>query len=252
MFKTFLDEIVVDRRSIEPVHEQLIRQLENILSKGRFSNHQEIISAEDLAEIIHIDIKDVKKAYDYLSRNDYITYIDGMPRVSRYSRIVNFFNKMIFVKEGILSLRKEPSIDLIAIEVVTLNHFDLLDINQFKDKRFLKQSRLYRADGNPYIYLEEYYPIELYPELLDIDKGFKENIYLEFIRKNYDTVFTKHKRHINVNLFDQEVAMIMGVKKGLPGFKVNMVSYDQNMKAFSFGYGYTLPYFYFEFDNDLT
>ena len=242
-------EVVIDRRSIKPIHEQLTKQLEKLLSSARVINDEQLISSETLANLLNIDVEDVRKAYRRLEKENFIRISsDGVPLAFKYNRILGFFDSLMFIEDGIRSLNKEPSVDLIDFKIVTIDDSSLIQMNQFKDSRFLKQVRLFRADGEPYIYLEEYYSLERFPKLIEIDATYAGKVYQGFLSKHYDIIFKKNQRLVNVYNFDQHFANVMKIEKGLPGFKVDMIYFDQYDKPFGYSRSISLPHFYFEYE----
>lgn len=241
-------EIMIDRRSSKPLDEQVRNQLERLLSSARVINDERLLSAKMLAHQLNIDVKHVEKAYSKLHKDHFIRFDDNhIPYVSKYSRILGFFDKLVFIEEGIESLGKKPSIELLDFNIIELHDSDLIDLTKFNDHRFIKQVRMFKADNKPYIYLEEYYSIEHFPKLLEIDESYAGNIYQGFLAKHYDTIFSYNERLVNVHVFDQEFADKMEIEKGLTGFKIDMVYYDQHMKPFGYSRTYSLPHFYFEY-----
>ncbi|MFP4478735.1 MAG: UTRA domain-containing protein [Candidatus Izemoplasmatales bacterium] len=245
----YRNEVMIDRRSTKPIHDQIYTQLEKLLSSARVINHEAIIKADDLAKKLNIPLDEVEKAYDLLERNKFIKYDDNQkPYVVKYARILNFFTKLIFIEDGIRSLGKEPSFENIDLEVVEIEKSGLVPLHEYEDKRFLRQTRLFKADDEPYFFLEEFYPIERFPKMLELKADFQGRIYKSVLQKDYDIEFLRNKRQINVHLFDRELSEMMKVKEGLPGFKIDLIYYDQHDQAFCYAYAYSLPHFYFEYD----
>lgn len=245
----YRDELMIDRRSNKPVFEQIYSQLEKLLSSARVINNESIIKPDTLAKKLDVPLEEVKKAYDLLEKNKFIQYgEDQKPYVIKYARIIDFFSKLIFIEDGIRSLGKEPSLENLKLQVIEVEDSKLIPIHEYQDNRFLRQTRLFKADGQPYFYLEEFYPIERFPKLMDLKEDYQERIYGSILKKHYDIEFKTNKRKIHVHLFDQELSEILNVKPGLSGFKLDMTYYDQNNKAFCYSYAYSLPHFYFEYD----
>ena len=242
-------EILIDRRSSKPIHQQIIISLEKLLSSARVLNNESLISAEELAKILEVDVKDVKKAYEILKRDKFISYDDmQIPYVSKYYRILGFFNRLVQIEDGILQLNKKPSSELLNFEIVEIEKSHFIPVDHYNDKRFLKQSRLFKADGEPYIYLEEFYPIDRFKKLLDVDASLAGHIYDEILIPEYNIDFRKTDRFVNVDIHKKEIAHILNIDQGLPGFRIDMVYLDQNNEPFGFSQTYSLPHFYFEYD----
>ncbi|MDA3931395.1 MAG: GntR family transcriptional regulator [Tenericutes bacterium] len=245
----YRNEVMIDRRSTKPIHEQIYSQLENLLSSARVINNEAVIKASDLAKKLNVSLEEVEKAYYLLEKNKFIKFDESkVPYVIKYARILDFFSKLIFIEDGIKSLGKEPSVENIEFDIVKVDNSEVIPIHKYKDDRFLRQTRLFKADDEPYFYLEEFYPIERFPKLMTLDKDFCGTIYVNVLQKEYDIDFVRNKRKVNVHLFGPKLSKILQVKQGLTGFKIDLTYYDQNNIAFAYGHAYSLPHFYFEYD----
>lgn len=242
-------EIVIDRRSSKPIHQQILINLEKILSSARVINNETLLSSSELAKVLNVSVKDAEKAYEILKRDKFISYDENhIPYVSKYYRILDFFNRLVQIEDGIKQLNKEPSVDLLSFEIVQIDRSTFIPLDKYKDKRFLKQSRLFRADGEPYIYLEEFYPIDRFEKLLEVDRSLAGHLYDRILVPHYKIDFRKTDRFVNVNIHKKEIAKLLNIEQGLPGFRIDMIYLDQNHEPFGFSQTYSLPHFYFEYD----
>jgi DNA-binding GntR family transcriptional regulator len=245
-------EIIIDRRSANPISNQISTQLERLLSSARVLNKQPLLSSKNLARVLNISEKDANQAYQNLQKDHFVTFDDdGIPYVSKYHRILDFFNKLVFIEDGIEAMNKKASIEVLEFGITRIDESTVIPLKEYKDKRFLKQVRLFKADDEPYIYLEEYYPLEKFPKLTEVDKSYAGNVYQGFLAKHYDVTFKKNYRRVDVHVYNGRISEILNVQKGLPGFNVNMIYYDQDDQSFGYSQTYALPHFYFEYDNQL-
>ncbi|QWC00252.1 GntR family transcriptional regulator [Mycoplasmatota bacterium] len=245
----YRDAIIIDRRSNKPIYEQIYAQLEDILSSARFINEERLATASHLAKLLNVDMSEVEKTYDLLEKRKFISYDEeNFPYVTKYSRILDFFSKLVFIEDGIRSLGKTPSKETIDFEILEIDESDVIPLENYDDHRFLRQTRIFRADDEPYFFLEELYPIERFPKLLDVHRDLAGTLYENVLKKEYGIRFVKNNRQINVSSFDQKLSNILKVKEGLKGFKINLEYLDQNGNAFGYGHAYSLPHFYFEYD----
>jgi|GEM_PF-2105455 len=241
-------EIAVDRRSSTPYSEQINDALELLILNGRVINDQPLLPANELSKILGFGQKDVEEAYQSLEKNNFIYYdLKGIPHVSKYSRILDFFNKLIYIEDGIERLNKKPSIELHAFEIVDLKESSVINLDQYQDKRFLKQARMFKADGEPYMFTVEYYSVQRFPKLLELRKDYSGFIYRHFLNKEYDIEFLNNQRYMHVITVNQELSELLQVKKGLSIFKFDLIYYDQEKKPFGYGHAYSLPRFYFDY-----
>jgi len=251
MLINYQRELVIDHRSTVPIAEQLYHQYENLISSTKTFNRQPLISEAELEKIIDVKRSVIEKVYRKLEKNNYIYFDENHKAfVAKRERILDFFKRLVLIEDGIRAMGKEPSVEVTSFEVVKMNQV-FRQIGDFKDDRFLKRGRLYYADKIPYIYLEEYYPLEKFPSLETIQDTSDSKVVEKILLNDYHVQFTKNKRSIKVQLIDKDIAQLLRVKKGLSGFKIDMVYLDQHNESFGFGYAYSLPYFYFEYHHKI-
>lgn len=251
MLINYYKDIIIDHRSNTPVCEQIVEQFQTLFANRSFVHNQELISYKELAEILRIKEKDVKAAYEFLQKFNFIKMKAGKAYYSKQRRVIDMLNKYTLIINNIKSMGKNPSIQTLDFSIVTLEEKDLVDIDQYKDKRFLKQVRLFKADGHPYVYFVEYFPLERFPELINIDSQYAGRLFEDYLRVKHQIHIHKNQRYINLVNFDLDLAHIFQVKKGLPAYKINLVFYDDKMIPINYAYAYTLPYYAFETDVDI-
>lgn len=241
--------LLIDHRSTVKIVDQLYNQFEELLSSSKVVNKQVLLCSNELASILNLDEIDVFDVYQRLEKNNFIEISKNKTvRVSKYNRILDFFNRLILIEDGIRAIGKTPSEELLVYEVVKANKNNVSEIDRYQDKRFLKQVRLIKADDEPYIYLEEFYPIERFPKLIDVNKPSNGRVFQNILKEAYHLQFKKNLRDIKVQLLDQKMAKLLNVRKGLPAFKINMICYDQKELPFVYTNAVSLPYFYFDYN----
>ena len=249
MLIDYKKELLIDHRSNISVVNQLYCQLENLISSSKIINRQPLIQPEELSKLIGVQRSDVQFVYQKLNKNNFI-YFDHNQQaiVSKYNRILDFFHRLIKIEDGIKALNKKPSTDLMGLQIVEANALDMYHSSHLNNQQFLKQSRLFKADGEPYIYLEEFYPIERFPKL-SLYKDWDSHTLAEHILiSEYDLLFKKNERLIKIHSVNQKLAQILKVKKGNSAFRVDMIYYDHKNTPFAYATAYSLPYFYFDYN----
>lgn len=249
MLINYKKSLLIDHRSTVSIKDQLYHQFEELLSSSKVVNKKTLLSAPELAKLLKLNLADVNDVYNKLEKNNYIGIRKNQTvYVSKYDRILNFFNELVMIKEGIESLGKTPTEDLTDFEIVKLGPKVISDIDNYDDKRFLRHARIFKADDEPYIYLEEFYPIDRFPCLLEAKRSDGGLIYENILRPKHNLLFKKNKRNIKVELLDKKMAKILKVRKGSPAFKIDMVYYDQDNVPMGYGKAVSLPYFYFDYN----
>jgi GntR family transcriptional regulator len=248
MLTNYYKDIVIDHRSNTPVCEQLVNQFQTLFSSRSLIDNQEIISYKELAEILRIKVKDAKAAYDLLEKFNFIKMKKGKAYYSKQTSDIDMVNKYTLITDKIKSMGKIPSIETLDFSIVRIDNSDLIDIQQYKDKRFLKQVRLFKADKQPFVYFVEYFSLQKFPELIEVDSKYAGRLFEDYLRVKYNLNVHKNQRNINVINFNHELSRLFQVKKDLPAFKINLVFLDDKMLPICYAYAYTLPYYSFETD----
>lgn len=249
MWVDYKKEILIDHRSTVDIYQQIYSQLEDLLSSAKVLNGQALMEAENLSRLLNVEVEMVNEIYQELKQKRFIYFDDNdIPRVTKYNRFLDFFNEYIAVDEGIKAAGKKATVDRLELKIIELKDDALIDLSKYKDKRFCKQSRLYKADDMPYVYLEEFFPVDRFSKLLDIDRIKPNNIYIDIINANYDVKFVKNKRIIKIEIVKSKIANILKIKEGLSHFTAEMIYYDQNDIPYGYAKAYALPYHYFDYD----
>jgi DNA-binding FadR family transcriptional regulator len=100
-----LPEILLDRRSREPLHEQIARQLAKSLREGHMSGGSRLPSTRRLAGMLSVSRNTVLLAYESLAADDLIYSVHGSG-----ARVRNFAPPTLPPLTGLLSAAMYPEL----------------------------------------------------------------------------------------------------------------------------------------------
>lgn len=95
-------KIIINNSSMQPIYEQLIDQIKNMIMKGELKENDILPSVRSLAKDLKISALTVKKAYDNLENDGFTTTVHGK------GTYVKGANQEILLEEQ----RKEVETDL--------------------------------------------------------------------------------------------------------------------------------------------
>lgn len=114
-------KMIISNKSSVPIYEQIKNSIINQIISGELESEDKIPSIRALANDIKISIMTIKKAYDELEREGYITQIQG---------------KGTFVaqkNENLIKEKAQKDIESRLLEVVSLSKKHNIDIEEIID-----------------------------------------------------------------------------------------------------------------------
>lgn len=69
--------IIISNYSQEPIYEQIVRQVKNIIIRGELAENEALPSIRSLARDLQISVITTKKAYEKLEKEGYIVTVQG-------------------------------------------------------------------------------------------------------------------------------------------------------------------------------
>lgn len=70
-------QIIIQHDTMVPIYEQLTRQIKDLIIKGKLKEEEALLSTRTLAKELKISALTVKKAYDILEEEGFITTVHG-------------------------------------------------------------------------------------------------------------------------------------------------------------------------------
>ncbi|WP_434640895.1 GntR family transcriptional regulator [Thermoanaerobacterium thermosaccharolyticum] len=69
--------IIISNSSQEPIYEQIVKQIKNIIIRGELAENEMLPSIRSLAKDLQISVITTKKAYEELENDGYIVTVQG-------------------------------------------------------------------------------------------------------------------------------------------------------------------------------
>jgi len=69
--------IIISNSSEEPIYEQIVKQIKNMILRGELAENEMLPSIRSLARALQISVITTKKAYEELEKDRYIVTVQG-------------------------------------------------------------------------------------------------------------------------------------------------------------------------------
>jgi DNA-binding GntR family transcriptional regulator len=240
-----LKKIIIDHRSKTPITEQLKQQIETLIQNNDLIAQDTLPNAKILAKQLSIKQKDVETTYKMLAQNQYIELNHEMPIIKYFDRVMDFLTSCKTIEEAISTMGLLAKVEVISINKEQLKLHLELDDSKLK-KEYIVIKRIFYANDTPIIYMEDFYPLERYPEMERENlKNFK-SIYKEIIQKKYQINITKTKRSISIIETSSDISSLLKISKKQAIIKADMIYYDLNHHIVASATGYSIPSYYLQ------
>lgn len=165
----FIRRLKPDNGIAEPVYRQLLRQIISMIQSGELGNGYSLPSERTLAEALKLSRTTIRRCYDELREQDYISthgragvIVKAPPRINpEIGRLKGFTEEM-------REIGMEPSTQLLEQRVVSDRAIAAI-FKRPPTARFLKLVRLRLADGIPMTREIAWYDLTLAPSLTHWD-----------------------------------------------------------------------------------
>lgn len=165
----FIQRLKPDASIAEPVYRQLQRQIVHMIRSGELGNGDSLPSERTLAEALNLSRTTVRRCYDELRGQDYIsTHGRAGVMVKVPPRINPEIGKLKGFTEEMREIGVEPSTQLLERKVVCDRTIASI-FNRPSTARFLKLVRLRLGDGVPMTREVAWYDLTLAPALAEWD-----------------------------------------------------------------------------------
>ncbi|HZJ57659.1 MAG TPA: GntR family transcriptional regulator [Clostridia bacterium] len=117
-------KIIILNSSDEPIYRQIVRQLEEMILKGRLVAGDALPSIRGLARELHISVITTKRAYEELEREGFIETVPGKGSfVAAQNRELLREKRLDIVEERLIgAILAAKSLDISQDELINLLH----------------------------------------------------------------------------------------------------------------------------------
>lgn len=239
-----LELISIDRREKRPYDLQIKERIKALILDQTFYYQDLLPEIKDLAELLMIDKEWVHSAYRFLIKESYIKKTERGFEVT-YLELTNyFFDRNTAIYDAIKALGLTPSIECLDKKVVTLSEKEAQALG-FKNSRvFLHINRIYKGNNRPLIILENYLPMDIFPDMDRVLEGIEP--LNAFILEHYG-LYAKDSHRVTkaVNL-PEHIAKHLNEQVGAPSISSTNHVYDQYQRLIDYGLSHSTSSYYFQ------
>ncbi|MCF7930593.1 MAG: GntR family transcriptional regulator [Acholeplasmataceae bacterium] len=239
--------ITIDRRSTVVYNEQIKESIKALILDQVFYYKTLLPNPKMIANHLNIDYKYAKLAYDQLIQERYIRKIEDDQYEVSYFELTNyFFDRNVAIYDAIIALGLTPSIKCVEKKVVTLSVDEqkYMGFNPNDHNKYFYINRLYLGNMQPIMILENYLPMNIFPE---IDQNFVGDEPLNAYLDQHYNIRAKlsHRTTQAVNL-TSTLAKYLNERKNAASICSTNRVYDQNQVLIDFGRSHTISSYYFQ------
>jgi len=236
--------ISIDRRSSRPYDMQIKDSIKALILDQTFYYQDLLPNPNELATVMNIEESVVLSGYRDLIKENFIINTKNGYEIA-YLELTNyFFDRNTAIYDAIIALGLTPSIECIKKEIVTLKKSEAQAMGFLDSEKFLYINRIYKGNLRPLIILENYLPMNLFP---DIDQKLIGTEPLNaFINENYG-LFTKISHRVTkaVNL-PSPIAKHLNEPVGAASISSTNHIYDQFGRLIDYGRSHSTSSYYFQ------
>jgi len=236
--------ISIDRREKRPYDLQIKDRIKALILDRTFYYQDLLPEPEELAMALHLESDIAILAYKHLIKESFIKITERGYEIA-YLELTNyFFERNVAIYDAILALGLTPSIECVTKKIVTLTDEKAKELGFSQARTFLYINRIYKGNQRPLIILENYLPMNIFP---DIDQALTGVEPLnDFIFKHYG-LYAKESHRITkaVNL-PSHIAKYLNEPAGSPSISSTNHVYDQYKRLIDFGQSHSTSSYYFQ------
>lgn len=226
----------IDRRSKIPLSQQIEVAIKTQITKGDLPKDHVLLSTTQLAAQIGVDPETVDKAYQTLSKDNYIELEEKKWQV-RYGRTPKFYFDQIYSTfELFKKMGLNPSIQTIEVKVMDTPD-KIKDV--VLEAKVIYCRRVYLGSKKPIMVMDCYFP---HSRFKDFDVELKQSLpYYEALIQKYGVVFGYSERTFEAINLDKEIAHLLNVFPETAAGLTYAKSYDSFGHLFEVVATYSLP-----------
>lgn len=245
-------DIQVNKESAVPLHAQLKECLKSAICNGTLVRGDKLPTEDELCEQLEISRPVVRQAYSDLVKEGFVERIRGKGSfVREHNENGMFLMQLVSFQEEMQVLGKVPGTILLGVERIGYNRDVFTRLGLEPDAGCLHISRVRLADQKPFMHVNNYIPLDLFPGLEDYDFS-RESLY-HIYEDVYGVKLTRALRDMQAQTIKPFYAHVLGVSVGSPVIVMSSVVYDQYNRAVDYSVD-TYPgenhHFYFSVQKD--
>ncbi len=219
-----------------PRYRQVAEQLAKEIAEGTLPAASRIASERELAERFGISRMTARAAINILVRRGLLTRRSGARAYVARPKIRFDLSSPSGLYRQLEQAGIQPGARVILAEKLPCEALEpkICAALHLKDAdEAYHIVRLRTADGEPIALEDSYFPVRLFPDLLDFRLA--ESIY-GILKKHFGVTPAKAMQELEISLLDAEWAQIMGVPVDLPTLEIRRVAFTDQGVPFEFAH----------------
>ncbi|MFD0712549.1 GntR family transcriptional regulator [Paenibacillus sp. GCM10027626] len=217
----------IDKNSPEPLYVQVQTWMKQKINSGEWGPQHKLLSEIDLAASLEISRGTIKQAIKNLIDEGVLVQIHGKGTFVVGRQIESpVAERLVSIAETLDSNNNEFSTVLLGIELIpAVKPFDQhLGLSKGESLYFLRRVRSF--DHCPVVYLENYLPAKLFPNL---DKyNFEKETLFSIIERDYGLSIRRGKRSFVACGSDERISSLLEIDEGTPIILLEQVTFSSD------------------------
>ncbi|MEF2247170.1 GntR family transcriptional regulator [Paenibacillus sp. IITD108] len=216
--------LVIDKQSPEPLYIQVQNWIKEKIESGEWGPKYKLLSETDLAASLEISRGTIKQAIKNLIDEDVLIQIHGKGTFVVGKQIESAAaERLVSISESLYGEKIDFSTSLLGMNIIVAakpvdKH---LGLSKGDPIHFLQRVR--SIDNCPFVYLENYLPVKLFPNLDSYD--FEKETLFSIIEQDYGLAIHHGKRSFVARGSDERISSIFGIDIGTPLIFLEQITY---------------------------
>ncbi|MFY0544790.1 GntR family transcriptional regulator [Brevibacillus sp. H7] len=218
---------MIEKSSPEPLYIQVQNWIKEKIASGEWKAKEKLPSESDLAAALDISRGTIKQAIKQLITEGILVQIHGKGTFVIGEQLeYPLAERLVSVAETMIENQKNFTTNLVSLELIPAGKMLAENLHVQADDKVWYMQRLRHFEGTPVVFLENYLPANLFPDLDQID--FTEDALFAIIENRYKTIIEWGKRSFLAKGADERISRILQIDKGTPVTFLEQTTYTSN------------------------
>ncbi len=222
-----------------PVYYQLQNELKKFIEDKEWAPGEHIPSSRNIAETYNVSMGTVQKAVANLVKEKYLYCVQGKGTFVATTGIQQTSLRYTFLRQTFEG--DDLSFKIKLIDTVKVDGFQPVNryLNLSKNEKLFRIKRAFVSRSGPVVYGISYLPCSMFKDFENkLAKLLGKITLYEVIEQKYGLPTVRNKELFSTAVADEEIAGILGLKKGTPVLSIEMLSYTYKDQPYEYRVSY--------------
>lgn len=215
--------LIVNRNSPLPLYYQLKEILKAKIEGGKLKPHERLPSETELVQLFQVSRMTVRQALVELENEGFIRRRQGQGTFVAEPKLRQGLLRLTSFTEDMEARGLRPGARVLAVEVLSGEEELVRRLKAAPDEQFVRLERVRLADAEPMALEISFLRRKFCPGIEEID--FTDRSLYETLRSRYGIYLGWAEQTLEVKLADDYEADVLKVKKGLPMWRMERLTY---------------------------